>query len=132
MNHNLVIMTGLRGYHIYKQTWVPIIDQRIILEHQPSVFDSNAFTGFIFKDDQRIEVGHLPREISKVISDFREDLKVEGRVKNVEAVGAPGGRGLQIPIQVKIKSTDLKKLQLVRRKLKALKGKNKIVIVSCI
>ena len=74
-------------------------------------------------------MGQLPRELSKLIANCH-DLKLEGRVKDVEAVHASGGRGLQIPIQIKIKYRDLKKLQFITKKLKALKRKKKIVVVS--
>ena len=73
MSHSLTFITGLRGFHFYRRVWEPNIGEVILLERQPeNQYDKHAIAGRVIKKEDTItmQVGHLPKEISKVISNL--------------------------------------------------------------
>ena len=93
MTHSLTLITGLRGFHFYQRIWKPKIGQPIILRRQPeNRYDKNAIVGLVVKeesDNRSTEVGHLPKEIAKQVSDA---LK-QGQVQITATLLVETGRG---------------------------------------
>ena len=76
---DILITTGLRGYHTYRDTWTNIaVNQEITLIKQPNNrYDRNAIAGFVkglHKSDPSYltEIGHLPRELAAILSAVTE------------------------------------------------------------
>ena len=74
------IDTFLRGYHYYQQFWKNIdTDQKVIMRKQPNNrYDKNAIAGFVTglnpsNDKALTEVGHLPRDLCKLLKSVTED-----------------------------------------------------------
>ena len=63
---------GLRGYHVYRTTWRPRIDEILSFEHEAeNSFDRHAIAAIKQRRDGGLPleqvVGHLPKEISRFI-----------------------------------------------------------------
>ena len=131
MSHCLTIITGLRGFHHYRKVWKPEIGQEILVKRQPdNPYDKYAVSAHIHlkktTENQEILIGHLPREISKIVSGLlqKERAVTEATVFDEKERGAPGGKGLELPIRLKLKSNDLK---LLKRTEKCLLKKVEVI-----
>ena len=81
----------IRGHHIYKEIWTPVINE-ILSCSQEHGNSEDRFAVSVIKDGDI--VGHVPREISHVVWYFIEhdgivDCRVTGRRKH--------GKGLEVP-----------------------------------
>ena len=60
----------IRGYHVYKENWTPVIGETLTCKREPSnAYDKYAVA--VIKNER--VVGHLPRKISNICSHFLED-----------------------------------------------------------
>lgn len=85
----------VRGYHAYKDIWVPVHGEVLILKREPhNVKDKSAVA--IYKEGD--VVGHVPYNISSLLSNF---LKRECNKGFVEITGSSvnrgAGYGLEVP-----------------------------------
>ena len=66
-----------------------------------------------------MEVGHLPKEISKVISNVLKEFKVEAAANVLAETerGSKGGKGLEITIKVDLKADDMRLLNRLKQKI---------------
>ena len=89
------LQSFIRGHHVYKDVWMPVIGEVLLLRREPSnVKDSYAVA--IVKDGD--VVGHVPYNISAIASHFlcRECNKAFAEVTGNE-VNRGGGYGLEVP-----------------------------------
>jgi len=78
----------IRGHHIYKAIWTPVINEILSLSQE----HEDPFAVSVIKDGDI--VGHVPREVSRIVWHFIEhdgivDCQVSGRRKH--------GKGLEVP-----------------------------------
>ena len=59
----LCLESCVRGHHIYKRTWTPLIGEKLRTKEDANCHD--RFAVAVFKADEST-VGHIPREVSKV------------------------------------------------------------------
>ena len=75
MNYRIEFQTAIRGHHIYKDVWVPRIGQNLVCKtdtrEKAMEYDKNAI-GVFKSDDPETLVGHLPIEISCLLTYFLE------------------------------------------------------------
>ena len=75
MNNSIEFQTAIRGHHIYKDVWVPGIGQNLVCktdtQEEAMEYDKNAI-GVFKSDDPETVVGHLPIEISCLLTYFLE------------------------------------------------------------
>ena len=64
-----VFESASRGYHYYKNIWVPQVNQELRSMHQPeNAFDVFAIALLVPADENAVVIGHLPREISRAFT----------------------------------------------------------------
>ena len=57
--------SAIRGYHYYRTIWIPQLSEELQCVHDPeNAFDVFAISIHVYKDDDTLTVGHLPREIA--------------------------------------------------------------------
>ena len=75
MNYRIKFQTAILGHHIYKDLWVPCIGQNLICKtdtlEEVMEYDKNAI-GVFKSDDPETLVGHLPIEISCLLTNLLE------------------------------------------------------------
>ena len=75
MNYRIEFQTAICGHHIYKDVWVPSIGQNFICKtdtrEEAMEYDKNVI-GVFKSDDPETLVGHLPIEISCLLTYFLE------------------------------------------------------------
>ncbi len=117
MDHEYRVPSCVRGHHVYKNTWSPILGDTLLCERETNN-NRDRYAVAVLK--QRIVVGHLPEKISKLCSLF---LRREGAVE-VVVIGhrrysrnLPQG-GLEVPCDVIFKSSDKKEVDKVKKYMK--------------
>ena len=74
MEYRIAFECVIRGHHIYKDTWNPVIGEILNCRSNPRVeaiqYDSNALG--LYKEVERVEhlVGHVPVEVSCLLTNF--------------------------------------------------------------
>ena len=97
--YNMVFEDVITGHHVYKDIWVPIMNEELVCEREPqNSHDQNAIK--ILKDG--VIVGHVPRNFSKVfsyllLSGTRITATVTGARQNLR------NNGLEVPCKYKLK-----------------------------
>ena len=80
MESELVKESVVRGHHIYKEVWSPVVGELLpVLRESNNVHDRRAVT--VFKDGNI--VGHVTRELSRIfwsISTMRLLSRVDGMI----------------------------------------------------
>ena len=81
-----VFESASRGYHYYKNTWVPQVNQELRSMHQPeNAFDVFAIALLVPADENAVVIGHLPREISratKFLMDRARNLRLKCHLRD--------------------------------------------------
>ena len=66
--------TNIRGHHVYKEVWTPEIGESLFCKHDERLeakeLDENAVGTYKKRIDEKLLVGHLPIELSKLINFF--------------------------------------------------------------
>ena len=120
--NNFIFDTGLRGYHVYRDQWKPYISQPINFDQENDNIHDNfavAGSGLLPRAQNVTIVGHIPRELSRYIW-FALELgaKVTGTVKSDRHRPSPLLQGgLEIPVTVKVKWEDGRKLNILKEKV---------------
>ena len=74
MNFKIEFQTAIRGHHVYKDAWAPHIGQKLICKtdtrEEAIEYDKNAIGVFKSTDEVTLLVGHLPIEISCLLTNF--------------------------------------------------------------
>ena len=88
----LDVTSVVRGHHIYKEVWRPIVGERLLVTNEVgNAHDRRAVS--VQKEGQI--VGHVPRQISRIIFYF---LRREGTAGICVIVGRrKKGKGLEVP-----------------------------------
>ena len=75
MGYKIEFQTAIRGHHIYKDVWVPLIGQELICKadnrEEAIEYGKNAIGAFKTGDPETL-VGHLPIELSCLLKYFLE------------------------------------------------------------
>ena len=75
MGYKIEFQTAIRGHHIYKDVWVPLIGQELICKadnrEEAKEYDKNAI-GVFKTGDPETMVAHLPIELSCLLKYFLE------------------------------------------------------------
>ena len=100
---------GLRGYHVYRTTWRPRIDEILSVKHEAeNSFDRHAIAAIKQRRDGGLPleqvVGHLPKEISRFIKFILiHGARVTVKVIDVDYRRSPLVQGgLEIPVLVSV------------------------------
>ena len=104
----------IRGYHIYKYTWEPVIGENLACEHERN----NGNDRYAVAVKKNIIVGHMPKKISRISSLF---LKRGGVFTCIVTAGRRHSAdlsqgGLEIPCTITFKASNTEMMT----KLKAL------------
>ena len=85
----------IRGYHAYKDIWIPVPGEVLILKREPTNVQDKSAVAIYNEGDV---VGHVPYNISSLLSNF---LKRECNKGFVEVTGSRvnrgAGYGLEVP-----------------------------------
>ena len=66
----LSFSSAIRGHHVYKSTWQPFIGEDLEIERENGKSHDRFAIAIIKVCPTRTIVGHIPREISKIIRHF--------------------------------------------------------------
>ena len=93
---DLVIESVVRGHHVYKQIWTPLVGEELTLEREHhNIHDCYATT--VIKDT--MIVGRVPRQLSKAFWNFLAG----GGLITCEVTGPrKKGKGLEVPCFYKL------------------------------
>ena len=66
-------LTNIRGHHVYKNTWCPKPDEKLICrkDNREDAIRYDEFSIGVYKDEKL--VGHIPSEISELLTHFIEN-----------------------------------------------------------
>ena len=91
MEAELTKESVVRGHHVYKSVWTPIVGERLpVLREPDNPHDNRAVAVYL---DGNI-VGHVPRELSKI---FWFYLKHGGKITCEITGWRKRGKGLEVP-----------------------------------
>ena len=100
MNYKIEFQTAIRGHHIYKDTWVPSIGQNLICRtdtrEEVIEYDKNAI-GVFKSGDKETLVGHLPIEISCLLTNFLMKAAPENKLDAIVVGKRKREVGLIVP-----------------------------------
>ena len=70
-------------------------------------------------DNRSTEVGHLPKEIAKQVSDALKQgqVQITATVLVETGHGAKGGKGMELPIKVELLADNIQLLRRIKQKL---------------
>ena len=97
----------IRGFHVYKEVWKPILGERLNLSHErKNLYDRYAVAAYKRLPGRFADsiIGHLPREISRPTRFFL----LRGGVAVAEVINTTHRRsplvqgGLEIPVKVAV------------------------------
>ena len=99
MGYKIEFQTAIRGHHICKDVWVPLIVQELICKadnrEEAIEYDKNAICVFKTGDPETL-VGHLPIELSCLLKYFL-DASPENNLIAVVTRKRKRGAGLVVP-----------------------------------
>ena len=81
----------VRGHHIYKDVWTPIIGEQLLVEKEEGN-EHDTFAIALLKDNS--VVGHMPKELSHIARHF---LSHEGVITCTITGHRKFGKGLEVP-----------------------------------
>ena len=96
----------IRGFHVYRRSWIPHIGQQLQAEKERNN-PADRFAVAVIKvgeDGSRSVVGHIPRELSRLLSHFLAhggDISCEVTGRRQRSPLAQGG--LDIPCYVTLR-----------------------------
>ena len=95
---DLVLHSVIRGHHIYKRIWTPVVGEELLLQRDlTNIYD--IFAVGIMKDG--MIVGHVPIELSFGVCTFIQ----RGGDVSCEVTGSRTlGKGLEVPCIYKCKA----------------------------
>ncbi len=109
------IDSAIRGYHVYKNIWIPEIGEGLQLS-QENGNEADQFAGATYKEEA--VVGHVPREISRICWYFLEhDGEILCEVNGNKQRSPLAQGGLEIPCKL----TFIGKPKLIKKLKKLLK-----------
>ena len=90
------IHSYIRGYHVYKDNWIPAIGQVLLLKREPeNAHNRNSVS--VTTSCGEI-VGHVPYNLAPILSQFlRRDINKGSTEMSGERINRGGGYGLEIP-----------------------------------
>ena len=91
------IYSYVKGYHVYKDNWIPMIGQFLLLKREPeNAHDRNAVS---MTTSGGTIVGHLPYNLAPIVSQFlRRDInKGTSEISGERVINRGAGYGLEIP-----------------------------------
>ena len=104
----------IRGHHIYKELWTPVVGESLDVQREPSnAYDCSAVS--VLRDGT--VVGHVPREVRRPFQSF---LLTGGSI-TCEVLGHRRyGKGLEVPCLYKFRASReaVKKVKKTLGKLK--------------
>ena len=106
---------------MYRKIWTPVVDENLRLAKQvDNKFDRYAVQGLCtVNGDEEKEVGHIPKEISRIMSSIIDDTDCNITVTVTgEYRGSKGGKGLEVPIKIVVASVNRQKIKKIERQLK--------------
>lgn len=96
-DENFMLESSVRGHHIYKRVWTPVIGQQLQVQAQRGNTHGRHAVSTVHAG---VIVGHMPREIAKTASYFlqhggRITCEVTGRRK----LSSVPSKGLVVPCE---------------------------------
>ena len=118
-------LCGIRGFHVYKEVWKPILTERLNLSHERKNLHDRyailAYEGLAGRLADSI-IGHLPREIPRPPRFFllRGGVAFAEVINTTHRRSPPVQGGLEIPLKVVIEIEATAKNTLIIDKYKEL------------
>ena len=126
---NFAFPCGLRGFHVYKDLWVPKLNEKLETIHEENNPHDRYAVAAIRKTVSRLRpvvVGHLPREISR----FTRFIILHGATVKVKVSDTKYRRspliqgGLEIPVEVEVQMENSSENQQALSKYQTLVAEN--------
>ena len=90
MSSTLVVITAVRGYHVYRTDWEPHVDEEfIVIQESGNSHKRYEMAVYYRNEDPGVIVGHLPREIFTTCHYFT--IKARDSLGTHKALGSLGG-----------------------------------------
>ncbi len=91
MATELQVESIVRGHHVYKCIWTPVLEEELLTEQE----DNNGYDNYaVCVKKGSIIIGHLPRSFSRISWFF---LGHGGRIKCIITGRRKRGLGLEVP-----------------------------------
>ena len=118
-------LCGIRGFHVYKEVWKPILGERLNLSHErKNLHDRYAIAAYKRLPGRLADsiIGHLPREISRPtrFSLLRGGVAVAEVINTMHRRSPLVQGGLEIPVKVAVEIEATAKNRLIIDKYKEL------------
>lgn len=114
--------TVIRGHHVYKSTWTPMMDQELECEQdtrdEAKEHDANAVGVYLVKkhSEEKKLVGHVPIELSRLMKHY-----LNANLANKLFAYVTGKRkrevGLVVPARFTAMTTDLQTARILNKEL---------------
>lgn len=115
--------TVVRGHHVYKSVWTPVMDQELECAHhtrdEAKEHDVNAIGVYLVNkqlEDKKTLVGHVPIELSRLLKNF-----LDANSENKLFAQVTGKRrrevGLVVPVKYTALTTKLRIAKILEREL---------------
>ena len=88
------LVSTVRGHHVYKSTWTLLLGQ-VLQTSTESGNEHDRFAVAVTKDDNA--VGHLPREISKVVYFLHHGGEITCEITGRRKRSGVPGKGVEVP-----------------------------------
>ena len=98
--------TVIRGHHVYKSVWSPVMDQVLKCKRdtcaEAQEHDSNAIGVYLISNQEETLAGHVPIELSRLLKNF-----IEANVENKLCAQVTGKRKREVGLVVTAKFSAL-------------------------
>ena len=122
MLYKIEFTCPVRGHHIYKDCWAPVIGEKLYCKPDPReearTYDKHALGVYKLVEGEHVLVCHAPIELSRLLTFFlttdnekRKDLKAEVVGKRKREIG------LVVPAKYTAMTNDIKFAQVLNVKL---------------
>ena len=112
--------TVIRGHHVYKSVWSPVMDQVLECKRdtraEAQEHDSNAIGVYLISNQKETLTGHVPIELSRLLKNF-----IEASAENKLCARVTGKRkrevGLVVPAKFSALTAELRIARILEREL---------------
>jgi hypothetical protein len=123
MLYKVEFTCAIRGHHVYKTTWTPVLNERLKCkkDNREEALSHDKHSVGVFKVDETL-VGHIPIEISRIIDYFMQENE-----KNFISAMVVGPRkreiGLVVPATFSAYTNDVRVADILSKEIMKIKTK---------
>lgn len=114
--------TVIRGHHVYRSVWIPVVDQVLRCRHdtraEAKEHDTNAIGVYLISEQKETLIRHVPIELSRLLNNF---LEVNTESKRLAKVTGKRKRevGLVVPAKFSTLTIELRIARILEGELNA-------------